>query len=192
MSSHLPTHVRRRLEPIRLLVLDVDGVLTEGFLLLAATGEVVKQFHVRDGLGIRLLMSAGIEVAVISGRRSEAVSARCRELGIREDLIFQGSRDKAEHLDEIERMLGLSDDQVAAMGDDLPDLPLLTRVGFASCPADAVPEVAAFCHHVCGSAGGRGVVREVAELVLKAQGRWREELERWTPQTAVTTESDAE
>jgi 3-deoxy-D-manno-octulosonate 8-phosphate phosphatase (KDO 8-P phosphatase) len=190
MPSHLPAHIRQKLEPIRLLVLDVDGVLTDGGLLYAATGEVVKQFHVRDGLGIRFLMNAGIEIAIITGRRSEATSARCRELGVRDDLIFQGSRDKAGHLDEIERMLDLSDEQVAVMGDDLPDLPVLDRAGFAACPADAAPEVAAACHFVCGSVGGRGAVRELAELVLKAQRRWQEQLNRWMPRQDGAREPD--
>ena len=189
MPSRLPAHVRQRIEPIRLLVLDVDGVLTDGSLVLSATGEVVKQFHVRDGLGIRLLMNAGIEVAVVTGRRSEMVSVRCRELGLREDLVLQGSRDKAPHLDLLEQMLGLDDHQVAAMGDDLPDLPMLARVGFSACPADAVPEVAAACQLVCGVCGGRGAVREVAEVLLKAQGRWGEQSDRWSVHQTSPRES---
>jgi 3-deoxy-D-manno-octulosonate 8-phosphate phosphatase (KDO 8-P phosphatase) len=190
MPSRLPAHVRRRIDPIRLLVLDVDGVLTDGQLVYSATGEVVKQFNVRDGLGIRLLMNAGVEVAVVTGRRSEMVSARCRELGMREDLVLQGSRDKALQLDQLEQMLDLGDDQVAAIGDDLPDLPMLARVGFAACPADAVPEVAAACQLVCGASGGRGVVREVAEVVLKAQGRWSEQLKRWSIHDVSSEEPD--
>jgi 3-deoxy-D-manno-octulosonate 8-phosphate phosphatase (KDO 8-P phosphatase) len=191
MPSHLPGHVRAKLEPIRLLVLDVDGVLTDGGLLYAATGEVVKQFHVRDGLGIRFLMNAGIEIAIITGRRSEATSTRCRELGVRDDLIFEGSRDKAGHLDQLEQMLDVADEQVAVMGDDLPDLPMLARAGFAACPADAAPEVAAACHFVCGSAGGRGAVREFAELLLKAQRRWQEQLDRLAPRQDGASEPDS-
>jgi 3-deoxy-D-manno-octulosonate 8-phosphate phosphatase (KDO 8-P phosphatase) len=179
MPSRLPADVRKRLKSIRLLVLDVDGVLTDGTLVFTATGETVKQFHVRDGLGIRLLMNAGIEVAVVTGRRSEAVAVRCREIGIRDELVLQGSRDKALHLDQLEQTLELSGDQVAAMGDDLPDLPMLSRVGFAACPANAAPEVAAVCHMVCGAEGGRGAVREVAEVILKVQGRWQEQVGRW-------------
>jgi len=137
MPSRLPAEVRKRLEPIRLFVLDVDGVLTNGTLVFTATGETVKQFHVRDGLGIRLLMNAGIEVAVVTGRHSDAVATRCREIGLRDELVVQGSRDKAHHLDLLVQMLDLGDHQVAAMGDDLPDLPMLSRVGFAVCPADA-------------------------------------------------------
>jgi 3-deoxy-D-manno-octulosonate 8-phosphate phosphatase (KDO 8-P phosphatase) len=190
MPSRLPADLRARLEPIRLLVLDVDGVLTDGTLVYSATGEVVKQFHVRDGLGIRLMLNAGIEVAVVTGRRSEMVSARCREIGVREDLVIQGARDKGAHLDEIERLLDVTDDQVAAMVDDLPDLPLLERVGFATCPADAAPEVAASCHLVCGANGGRGAVREVAEVLLKAQGKWEAQVGRWKVRRAEEPGSD--
>ncbi len=180
MPSHLPADVRRRLEPIRLLVLDVDGVLTDGVLIYSAAGEALKRFNVRDGLALHLLGRVGIDAAVISGRRSEAVAIRCRELGLREDLVIQGSRDKSADLDVLLHILGIDDSAVAAMGDDLPDLPLLRRVGFAACPADASPEVAAVCHHICGSNGGQGAVREVVELILKAQGRWQELTARWT------------
>ena len=189
MPSRLSAEVRKRLEPIRLLLLDVDGVLTDGTLVYTATGEAVKQFHVRDGLGIRLLMSAGIEVAIVTGRRSEAVTARCRELGLRDELVIQGARDKAVHLDHLEQMLELGDDQVAAMGDDLPDLPILSRVGFAVCPADAAPEVGAVCDLVCGSEGGRGAVREAAELILKVQERWQEQVGRWAARVSDVPES---
>jgi 3-deoxy-D-manno-octulosonate 8-phosphate phosphatase (KDO 8-P phosphatase) len=190
MPSRLPTHVRHRLDPICLLILDVDGVLTDGTLVYSATGEAVKQFHVRDGLAVRLLLNAGVEVAVVTGRRSEALGFRCREIGVRDDLILQGSEDKAAHLDHLEQLLDVSDEQVAAMGDDLPDLPMLARVGFAACPADAVPEVAAACHLVCGAGGGRGAVRELAELLLKAQGRWGELVGRWVGRHAGKTEPE--
>jgi len=180
MPSHLPTEVRRRLEPIRLLVLDVDGVLTDGVLVYGSAGEAVKRFHVRDGLALHLLGQAGVNVAVISGRRSEAVAIRCREIGLRDELVIQGSRDKSADLDALIGILAIEDDAVAAMGDDLPDLPLLRRAGFAACPADAAPEVVAVCHHICGTEGGRGAVREVAELILKAQGRWQELTAHWS------------
>lgn len=179
MPSRLPGHVRERLDPIRLLVLDVDGVLTDGILLYGGGGEVVKQFSVRDGLAIRLLQDAGLGVAIVTGRRSEIISVRCRDLGISDELVVQGSRDKAADLDLLERRLALSDREVAAIGDDLPDLPMLERAGFAACPADAAPEVAVACHLVCGAPGGRGAVREVAELLLKAQGLWQGQVGRW-------------
>ncbi len=180
MPSRLPTDVRERLERVRLLVLDVDGVLTDGTLIYSTDGEDRKQFSVRDGLAIRLLLQAGVQVAVITGRSSEVVTTRCRELGVRSELILVGSRDKNADLDRIERLLGIEDrTEIAAMGDDLPDLPMLARAGFAACPADAAPEVAAACDLVCGAVGGRGAVRELAELLLKAQGKWMEQVGDW-------------
>jgi 3-deoxy-D-manno-octulosonate 8-phosphate phosphatase (KDO 8-P phosphatase) len=172
MPSRLPPNVRTKLEPIRLLVLDVDGVLTDGTLYYTAAGEELKTFSVRDGLAIVLLQRAGIEVGIITARGAEAVATRCRDLGIRDELVVLSSRHKADDLDRMLAGLGLVDDQVAAMGDDLPDLPVLTRSGFAFCPADAAPEVAAVCDYVCGRDGGRGAVREAAEILLKAKGRW--------------------
>ncbi len=178
MPSHLPTDVRRRLEPVRLLVLDVDGVLTDGSLYYGADGEAMKAFSVRDGLAIRLLEEAGVRVGIITGRTGAPLAARARDLRIDPSLVVQGSRDKSADLDAMMTALGLSVHEVAAMGDDLPDLPLLTRVGFAACPSDAAPEVVASCHHVCGAAGGRGAVREVGELLLKAKGRWSDLVDR--------------
>ena len=143
MPSRLPADVRARLEPIRRVGLDVDGVLTDGSLIYGAAGEDRKRFSARDGLAFRLLLRAGIQVAVISGRSSEAVVARCSELGVRSELIVVGSEDKPADLDRMQELLQLGDADVAAMGDDLPDLPLLARAGFAACPADAAPEVIA-------------------------------------------------
>jgi 3-deoxy-D-manno-octulosonate 8-phosphate phosphatase (KDO 8-P phosphatase) len=179
MPSRLPADVRARLEPIRLVVLDGDGVLTDGTLIYSADGEDRKCFSVRDGLAIRLLLRAGIQVAVISGRSSQAVVARCSELGVRSELIVVGSQDKPSDLDRMEELLQISDAEVAAMGDDLPDLPLLARAAFAACPTDAAPEVIAACDLVCGAEGGRGAVRELAEVVLKGQGRWTDLVSDW-------------
>jgi len=179
MPSRLPAEVREKLEPIRLVVLDVDGVLTDGTLIYSGDGEEQKRFSVRDGLAIRLLLRAGIQVAVISGRPSVAVLARCSELGVRSELVVTGSNDKPAELDRMEELLQLGDNEVAAMGDDLPDLPLLVRVGLAACPTDAAPEVIAACDLVCGAEGGRGAVRELAEVILKAQGRWAELVDGW-------------
>ncbi|MFV2071130.1 MAG: KdsC family phosphatase [Thermoanaerobaculales bacterium] len=179
MPSRLPSDVRNRLEPIKVVILDVDGVLTDGTLIYSAEGESLKRFSVRDGLAVRLLLGAGIDVAVLSGRASDAVTARCIELGIRAELVIQGSRDKSADFDRIEQLLGLDDREVAAVGDDLPDLPMLARAGFAACPADAAPEVMAACDLVCGAAGGHGAVREVAEVLLKAQRRWMGQVGSW-------------
>lgn len=162
-----------------MLVLDVDGVLTDGRLVYSDKGEGTKTFSARDGLAIRILLRSEIEVVVLSGRSSQAVVVRCTELGIRPECIFQGSNDKSADLDRIEELLGVADNQVAAMGDDLPDLPLLARAGFSACPADAAPEVMAACDMVCGAAGGHGAVRELAEVLLKGQGRWLQQIDEW-------------
>lgn len=180
MPSRFPPDVRAKLEPVRLLVLDVDGVLTDGSLTYSAGGEELKTFNVRDGLGIRLLIESGIEVGVITGRSAVAVATRCSDLGLKDELVFLGSRDKEVDLDRMLEVLGLSDHQMAAMGDDLPDLPMLDRAGFAFCPSDAAPDVAAACDHVCGRSGGRGAVREAAEILLKTKGRWTGLVERWS------------
>ncbi len=185
MPSHLPGHLRERLERVRLLITDVDGVLTDGVLVYSPQGDTAKRFHVKDGLAVRLLQDAGIAVAVLTGRRSETVALRFRELGLPDALVIQGSTDKAGDLDALEAHLGIGDESIAVVGDDLPDLPMLTRAGFATCPSDAAPEVAAVCHFVCGVAGGQGVIREVTELILKAQGRWDAAVSRWT-RTAPT------
>lgn len=182
MPSRVPTEIRHRLEPVRLLVLDVDGVLTDGSLTYSGEGEHLKTFSVRDGLGIRLLLEAGIQVAVISGRSNAAVSARCTELGIRSELILLGSKDKVADLERVEALLDVVDLEFAAMGDDLPDLPLLERAVFTACPADAAPEVMAACDLVCGANGGCGAVREFAELILKVQGKWMNVVGRWVSQ----------
>jgi 3-deoxy-D-manno-octulosonate 8-phosphate phosphatase (KDO 8-P phosphatase) len=174
MPTHLPPHIREKLEPIRLLVLDVDGVLTDGSLFYSGKGEEMKAFNVHDGLGIRLMIDSGIEIGVITGRSSAAVSARCSDLGLNEKLVYLGSRDKGADLDEMLSTLGIADIEMAAMGDDLPDLPVLTRAGFSFCPADAAPEIVAVCDHICGKNGGNGAVREAAEILLKASGRWTE------------------
>jgi 3-deoxy-D-manno-octulosonate 8-phosphate phosphatase (KDO 8-P phosphatase) len=187
MPSRVPTEIRHRLAPVRLLVLDVDGVLTDGSLFYSGRGEACKAFSVRDGLAVRLLLGAGIQVAVISGRSSPATAARCADLGIRPDMVCLGSRDKVADLERLEQMLDVVDLQVAAMGDDLQDLPLLARAAFTACPADAAPEVAAVCDLVCGSLGGRGAVREFAELILKVQGKWMDAVGHW-----VTAETGSE
>ncbi len=180
MPSHLPFDVRKRLKPIRLVVLDVDGVLTDGMLLFGADGELAKHFNVRDGLGMRLLMDCGVTVGVISGRSSGAAATRLSELGLKDDMVILGSRDKKKDLDRLQSVLGgVEDSETAVIGDDLPDLPILLRAGFSACPADAVPDVAAVCDLVCGSPGGRGAVREVAEVILKGQGRWSDLVQGW-------------
>ena len=149
---------------IRLLVLDVDGVLTDGRLWYSANGEELKSFHVRDGLGIKSLLAAGTEVAIISGRASAAVARRAAELGIRH--VVQGCDDKGRAFDTLCASLGVSPSAVACIGDDTPDLPMLTRAGLAVAVADAHPDVRAVANRVTTLPGGRGAVREVCDWLL--------------------------
>jgi 3-deoxy-D-manno-octulosonate 8-phosphate phosphatase (KDO 8-P phosphatase) len=167
-----PDDIRRRAQAIRLLVLDVDGVLTDGRLYFGPQGETLKVFHVRDGHGLKMAQLAGIEVAFLSGRRSDAAYHRARELGI--SRFFEGLRDKLKVMQELEAGLKIAATQVAVVADDLVDLPIMARAGLAVAVADAAPEVAAAAHWVTRSPGGRGAVREVCDLLLKAQGKWPE------------------
>jgi 3-deoxy-D-manno-octulosonate 8-phosphate phosphatase (KDO 8-P phosphatase) len=153
---------------IQLLVLDVDGVLTDGSLWFGARGEQVKRFHARDGHGIKLLQRAGITVAIISGRRSAAVTARCRELGIAH--VFQGASDKSAALDKLLARLKLTADCAACIGDDTPDIPLFLRVAFAVAVCDAHPLTCAAAHRITTLPGGNGAVREVCDWLLQARG----------------------
>jgi 3-deoxy-D-manno-octulosonate 8-phosphate phosphatase (KDO 8-P phosphatase) len=162
--------MRDRIAPIRLLLLDVDGVLTDGRIVFDANGIESKFFNVKDGHGIKLVQRAGIAVGIISGRESRVVANRAAELGISH--LYQNALDKLTPYRELLDKTGLSDHQVAYVGDDIIDLPLLRRVGFAAAPADAVPEVVPHVHFVTRNKGGWGAVREVCDLLLKEQGAW--------------------
>jgi 3-deoxy-D-manno-octulosonate 8-phosphate phosphatase (KDO 8-P phosphatase) len=163
--------VRKKAGRIKLLLLDVDGVLTDGRILVDHRGREVKSFDVRDGQGICLLQSAGIRVGIVSGRSSTAVNHRAKELGIK--LVYQGVDDKLVAYEKIKRATGLSDLEVAYVGDDLVDLPLLRRVGLAITVNDCWANLKPACNYVTQSGGGKGAVREVTEFLLKAQGKWR-------------------
>lgn len=158
------------LAQIKLLVLDVDGVLTDGRIIYTDSGEQIKQFSSRDGLGLRLLMDNGIQVGIITGRISGALTHRCRNLGI--DLIFDGIFNKAEALNRMARKTGIDPNEMAFMGDDLIDLPAMARAGVAIAVADAADEVKARADIVTRAAGGHGAVREICDAILKAAGLW--------------------
>jgi len=162
--------MENKLRTVRLLLLDVDGVLTDGRIILSDSGAETKAFNVRDGHGLKLLQRAGIQVGIITGRHSRVVSHRMRELGI--DLIVQGARNKLEPYLRILSDLSLTPEQVAYIGDDIVDLPILTRVGFSATVADGCPEVRERVDFVSRYPGGGGGVREVCEILLKAQGHW--------------------
>lgn len=162
----LQTRARR----IRLVLLDVDGVLTDGTVLMHGDGTESKGFHIRDGAGIVWAMQSGLKIGLLSARASAATSQRAAQLGIR--IVVQGAVSKPAEFERIVAEAGLEDDQVAYMGDDLLDLPVLQRAGLGGAPADAAAEVRAAAHWVSTLPGGRGAVREFIELVLKAQDRW--------------------
>ena len=164
---------------IRLLVLDVDGVLTDGTFLLPPSGDEWKAFHARDGLGLRMLIEAGVAVALLSGRRSETVERRARELGL--SAVVQGKREKREGLYELATRFGAPLPETAYMGDDLVDLPAMRAVGWPAAPADAHPDVRAAARFVSEAPGGRGAVREFCEHLLKEAGRWDEVRARFGP-----------
>jgi YrbI family 3-deoxy-D-manno-octulosonate 8-phosphate phosphatase len=153
---------------IRLLVLDVDGVLTDGGLFYGPDGEQVKRFNVRDGLGIKLLQQAGVTVAIVSGRASPALARRAAELGISE--LHGGVGDKAAVLADMQSRLAIAPEETAAMGDDLPDLALFSGAALCIAPADAEPELIAAAHFVTQRSGGHGAVRDAAHYILARNG----------------------
>ncbi|MGQ0501226.1 MAG: KdsC family phosphatase [Panacagrimonas sp.] len=162
------TEVQRRAANIRCLFLDIDGVMTDCKLYLTPEGEELKAVNVRDGWGMKALMKHGVEVAVISGRPSVAMQKRLEWLGLRH--VVLNTEIKLPAYERIRDQLGLSDEQCAMMGDDVPDLPLLTRVGLAMAPADAHPKAIAAVHFLSRCRGGDGAIRDAADLILAARG----------------------
>ncbi len=162
--------LEQRLGRVRLLLLDVDGVLTDGRILIDDLGNETKAFDVTDGHGIKLLQRAGVDVGLVTGRRSRVVEYRARELGIRE--VHQGVKDKLPVVREILERRRLGPEEVGYVGDDVVDLPVLLQVGLAVTVADAAAELRDRVHWVTGRAGGRGAVREVCDAILRARGDW--------------------
>jgi 3-deoxy-D-manno-octulosonate 8-phosphate phosphatase (KDO 8-P phosphatase) len=176
--------VLARARKIKLFLMDVDGTLTDGGVCLisatAADGSVdpvvseMKVFNSRDGQGLSLAHTMGIQTGFITGRSSPAVARRAQELRV--TFVYLGQAKKTEAFEECVQKAGVTEEEVAYMGDDLPDIPLAKRAGLAVCVADGAPELAAVCHFVTRRNAGRGAAREVVELILKAQGRWEEAL----------------
>jgi len=157
-------------QKIKLLVLDVDGVLTSGQIIFGRDGELMKKFHAQDGLGITLAHKANLNIAIITGRESRMVELRGAELNIKD--VYQGSMNKTQALAELMIKYDLTLDQVAYVGDDLNDLPVMIRVGLPCAVANAASEVKQYAQLVTKQTGGNGAVREVIEYILKAQGKW--------------------
>jgi 3-deoxy-D-manno-octulosonate 8-phosphate phosphatase (KDO 8-P phosphatase) len=168
----------QKAEKIRLLALDVDGVLTDGRLYFDQAGNEMKTFFTRDGLGIKALQSFGIQVALITGRSSSIVARRAEELGI--SLVYQGCDDKLDAFNEVLEKTGCSEDEVCYAGDDWVDIPVLNRVGLAVTVADAHPLVKSRVHWITHSGGGQGAVREICDLILNARGLDRQLLEQFS------------
>ncbi len=163
--------LRAKVRKIKMLLLDVDGVLTDGKIILDSQGNELKAFHVRDGHGIKLAQRAGITIGIITGRTSEVVNIRARELGIQE--VHQGAKEKTEVYDAVVAKYGLRDEEVAYMGDDVVDVGIFKRVGIAVAVADADPAVRQHVDVITKTGGGRGAVREFINLLLKQQGTLR-------------------
>ena len=162
---------------IKLLLLDVDGVMTDGRIIFDSDGGETKAFDVKDGHGLKLVQRAGIQVGIITGRQSNIVVRRAAELGI--ELVFQGAKDKCLPFMEILQKLALTPEEVAYVGDDIVDIPVMRQVGFAATVADAIDEVKPYAHMVTRRRGGRGAVREICDFILKESGRWSDVTRRY-------------
>lgn len=173
--SKLPN--TQRIKKIKILVLDVDGVLTDGRIIMDDRGREIKFFDVRDGHGLKMLMRTGIEIVFLTGRKSRVVEHRARELGITE--VYQGARNKVEIFEAVLERKGLQAAEAAYAGDDIVDVPVLKRAGFSVAVANAVVEAKRAAHYVTKNKGGRGAVREVCEIILKGQGRWKDIKKRY-------------
>lgn len=169
--------LKEKLKKIRLVIFDCDGVLTDGRIIYNDEGQETKVFDVRDGHGIKLMARAGIESAILTARESKTVEHRAANLGI--ELVFQSMKDKLSGLEEILKVRPFKLEEIAYMGDDIIDLPVLKRVGLAVTVADGVDEVKEMADYITSRPGGMGAVRELAELILKSQSKWDEILSRY-------------
>ncbi len=180
--TNVSPEVLARARKIKLFLMDVDGTLTDGGVCIISAVKAegtapvavteMKVFNAQDGQGLSLAHTMGIETGFITGRHSPAVAQRAKELKVR--FVYLGQAKKTQAFEECLEQAGVTEDQVAYMGDDLPDIPLARRAGLAICVADGVPELKAVCHYTTERLAGRGAAREVVELILKAQGRWEE------------------
>ncbi|GMR04725.1 MAG: hypothetical protein BMS9Abin23_0630 [Thermodesulfobacteriota bacterium] len=178
MKGSLDENVIERIKKVKLLLLDVDGVLTGGSIIYDDDGREIKVFDVKDGHGLKLLMRAGVDVGIITSRSSTVVDRRAKDLGI--EIVYQGMLDKVKAFEDVLDKRSLSPHETAYMGDDIVDLPVLKRAGFSIAVPDGVEEVREMADYVTERPGGRGAVREVSELILKVQGKWESLMERYS------------
>ena len=176
--THIPDNLKEKLRKITHLILDVDGVLTDGRIIFDDEGRELKFYDVKDGHGIKLLMRAGIEIILLTGRSSNVVDRRARDLQINE--IYKGAKNKIEVYESILAAKQLRDEQIACMGDDIVDIKILKRSGFSAAPSDASEHVIKIVDYVTARCAGRGAVRELCEVILQAQGKWEEVIERYS------------
>jgi 3-deoxy-D-manno-octulosonate 8-phosphate phosphatase (KDO 8-P phosphatase) len=173
----LKKSITDRIKKIKLVALDVDGVMTNGGIILGSDGNEYKTFQVKDGTGITLGRYAGLKFAIISGRYSKVIDVRAKELMI--DVVYQDVMEKIKVYDDIKEKFKLRDENICFVGDDVIDIPVMEKCGFAAAPDDAVHEVRKTADYICEKAGGDGCVREVMELILKKQGLWDRALKRY-------------
>ncbi len=178
-TNNIPGDIVEKLKPIKLLAMDVDGILTNGVLYYSDQGELLKTFSIKDGLGIKLLQKHGVRTAIITGRRSAMVELRAEELGI--EFIIQGREDKLIALKELSELADCTLDQIAYIGDDLPDLSAIICAGFGATVADANHEVKQRADWISERSGGDAAIRDLAELILNAQGNYATVLEEYLP-----------
>ncbi|MEJ2345120.1 MAG: 3-deoxy-manno-octulosonate-8-phosphatase KdsC [Gammaproteobacteria bacterium] len=169
--------ILQRARAIRMVIFDVDGVLTDGSLFLGDDGQEYKAFHSRDGHGMKMLQATGVEIAIITGRSSQVVEHRVADLGIQH--VYQGQRDKLAALEDILDTLKIDPPAVAYVGDDVVDLPVMRRVGLAVAVQDAHPLVKQHAHWQTPHSGGRGAARDVCELIMEAQGTLSEQMQHY-------------
>jgi len=170
MEIKLDENIERRAAAVRLMIFDVDGVMTDGSIIYHDDGSETKIFDVKDGHGIKLALRAGLDIALITGRYSRVVEHRAADLGIK--IVYQNVHRKLDAYQKILEESGLKDYQVGYMGDDLIDIPVMRRVGFAVAVRDACPHIFPFAHYITKACGGKGACREVCELLLRAHGKW--------------------
>ncbi|MDD4599685.1 MAG: HAD-IIIA family hydrolase [Negativicutes bacterium] len=174
-----------RAAKIKLIIFDVDGVLTSGQIYIGREGELMKQFHTHDGMAISAAHKVGLKTAIITGRESEMVKFRGAELNIGD--IYQAAKDKVEVLTELAEKHNLKFDEIGYVGDDLNDLAVIMKVGFGCAPANAISEVKERAHYVATREGGQGAVREIVEFILKAQGKWEDVITLYTKPGVIET-----
>lgn len=165
------------LKKIKLIIFDVDGVLTDGKIIIGSNKTEYKNFNVKDGTGVTLGHYSGIKFAIISGRYSKVISIRARELGIK--YVYQNVMEKIKPYENLKRKLKLKDDEICFIGDEIIDIPIMEKCGFAAAPADCIQEIKKYVDYICKNKGGEGCAREIIDMIIKDQGLWKKTLSKY-------------